>query len=100
MHLSRIRLLQRGDDPHQGGLACTIRPEQTKHAGLDGKRHIIQGARAVRIGFRELLDAKLHAIHQTTCRAKSSWVLGGTLPLGKVDRTILAASRVAPPSMK
>ena len=33
--------------------------------------------------FDRLLDAKLHAIHQTTCRARSNCVLGGTLPTRK-----------------
>src|SRR3954462_1531702 len=100
MNLPRVRLLERRKDAHQCRLAGAVRPQKAEHALRDRERHVVKGARAVRVSLGEILDAEQHAIYQTTCREKRSSVVDCTIPLGKVERTTLAASRVAPPSIK
>src|SRR5260370_8550830 len=55
-----VRVLQRGDGPHQGTLAGAIGPHKAKHAVADRQREVLERLYAVRISLRKTCDRECH----------------------------------------
>src|SRR3954447_15814795 len=60
-HVAAVWFLQSGQRPHQGGLACAIRPQQAIHASRDSKRHVIKSLNAILVGLGKILNRQFHA---------------------------------------
>jgi hypothetical protein len=59
-----VRLLQRGKDAHQRGLAGAVGAEKAEHAGRDREGHVLQRLHAVRISLGHVANLDFHG-----CRA-------------------------------
>ena len=77
-HRSAVRLLQGGQDAHQGALARTVGPQQTEQAGGDGEAHVVQRFHAVRVGLAEAVDDEFHGA------ARSGSAFGAARCAGKM----------------
>ena len=51
-----VRLLQRGDDAHQRGLAGAVRAEQAVHARRDREGDVLQRVHAVGVGLGDIAN--------------------------------------------
>src|SRR5690606_22562076 len=56
----RVRLLKRGEDPHERGLAGAVGPEQAVHAGRNAEGDVTEGMDAVAVRLREIADLEVH----------------------------------------
>ena len=60
VHAAFIGVLQRGQDPHQGGLAGAVRSEQAVHSCRNGERYVPEGLDAVAITLGDTADGEFH----------------------------------------
>ena len=55
-----VRLLERGEDAHQRGLAGAVGAEQAVHPRRDRERHVLQRLHAVGVGLGHASNVQLH----------------------------------------
>jgi hypothetical protein len=76
-----VRILQRGDGPHQGTLAGAIGPDQAKHAVSDGQGQVLKCLYSIWIGLGETCDRERHCYLRVS---RNTRIGPGQLPQSKM----------------
>src|ERR1017187_919050 len=77
-----VRVLQRGDGPHQGTLAGAIGPHKAKHAVADGQGQVLKCLYPIWISLGETCDRECHCYLRVS---RNTPIGPGQLPQSKME---------------